>query len=107
MTEFDSNTFENDYILACLKYMVEDMKTDKPLAQIIDHYAVKITAFMNGQIRSAVNPSDGTRTVPTMHEDELPDDMTDAEYKQWFENSYVPDGVGCRVGPVFIRPDTT
>lgn len=69
MTEFNSNTFENDYILAVLEHMVTDLKTAKPVAQILDRYAVELTAFMNGQIRSAVkaqsliaaNPSDRMR----------------------------------------------
>jgi len=32
-------------------------------------------------------------------EDELPEDMTDEEYDKWYETSYVPDGVGCRMRP--------
>jgi hypothetical protein len=35
---------------------------------------------------------------PQVHEDELPI-MTDEEYAAWFALSYVPDGVGCRMGP--------
>lgn len=53
MTNFDSNTFENDYILAVLSHMVTDLKTQKPAEQILDKYAVELTAFMNGQIRAA------------------------------------------------------
>ena len=68
MTQFDSNTFENDYILEVLQHMVMDLKTQKPVSQILDKYAVELTAFMNGQIRSVVkaqsliaaNPTDGT-----------------------------------------------
>jgi hypothetical protein len=37
----------------------------------------------------------------TMHEDELPP-MSDEQYAKWFAASYVPDGVGCRVGPMVI-----
>ena len=37
-------------------------------------------------------------TMPQVHEDDLPD-MTDEQYAAWFEVSYVPDGVGCRMGP--------
>lgn len=37
--------------------------------------------------------------VPTMHEDELPGSITDAEYNAWYEHSHVPGWVGCRVGP--------
>ena len=33
-----------------------------------------------------------------IHEDDLPEDMTQTEYDAWFETSYVPGGVGCRVG---------
>ncbi len=54
MTQFDSDTFEKDYILAVLDHMVTDLKTQKPVEQVLDHYAVELTAFMNGQIRSAV-----------------------------------------------------
>lgn len=34
--------------------------------------------------------------IPTMYEDELPDDISDDDYSWWFENSFV-DGV--RMGP--------
>lgn len=51
MTHFDSNTFENDYILRVLQNMVTELKTQKPVEQIIDKYAVQLTAFMNGQVR--------------------------------------------------------
>jgi hypothetical protein len=38
------------------------------------------------------------------YEDELPEDMTDADYEAWFDESYV-DGV--RIGPgVFRLPDS-
>lgn len=54
MTNFDSNTFENDYIVAVLQHMATDLKTQKPVEQIIDKYAVELTAFMNGRIRAIV-----------------------------------------------------
>jgi len=54
MTQFDSNTFEHDYILAVLQHMITTLKTAKPVSQTLDKYAVELTAFMNGQIRSAV-----------------------------------------------------
>lgn len=60
MTDFDSNTFENDYILAVLSHMVTDLKTQKPVEQIIDKYAVELTAFMNGQIRGVVKAQNRT-----------------------------------------------
>ena len=34
-----------------------------------------------------------------VYEDDLPDDMTDEQYENWYRTSYVPDGLGCRVGP--------
>lgn len=37
-----------------------------------------------------------------MYEDELPDNMTDEEYSQWYENSWV-DGV--RIGPTFTKDE--
>lgn len=49
-----SDTFEHDYIVAVLSHMTDDLKTDKPAGQIIDKYAVAITAFMNGQIVQAM-----------------------------------------------------
>lgn len=36
-----------------------------------------------------------------MHEDELPQDMTRAEYEEWYRQSRVVDGV--RVGPIFRK----
>lgn len=37
------------------------------------------------------------------YEDELPEDMTDAEYDAWVDQSFVPHRVGVRVGPRFVR----
>ena len=42
--------------------------------------------------------------IPTIHEDELPNDLTADEYEWWFKNSHVPDGVGCRIGPLLRQP---
>ncbi len=48
---------------------------------------------------------------PQVHEDELPT-MTDEQYAAWFAVSYIPDGIGCRMGPALTpnvgleRPDT-
>ena len=53
-TEFNSNTFEHDYIIACLNHMVLELNTNKSREQIIDKYAVELTAFMNGMIRQVV-----------------------------------------------------
>lgn len=53
-TQFDSNTFEHDYIIASLSHLVTDLKTNKNEAEILDKYAVQLTAFMTGQIRSHV-----------------------------------------------------
>ena len=44
------------------------------------------------------NPGRRWYPIPTMFEDELPE-MTDDEYNAWYENSHVPDDVGCRIGP--------
>lgn len=53
VTEFDSNTFEHDYIIAILGHLVQDLKTEKPVSQLIDHYAVELTGFMNGMIHNS------------------------------------------------------
>ncbi len=53
-TQFDSNTFESDYIIKILSFMVEELKTKEPVERIIDKYAIELTAFMNGQIEQAV-----------------------------------------------------
>jgi hypothetical protein len=45
----NSNTFENDFILGTLQHLVTDLKTDKPLAQILDKYASILTAYMQGK----------------------------------------------------------
>ncbi|MCP4604514.1 MAG: site-specific DNA-methyltransferase [Proteobacteria bacterium] len=34
-----------------------------------------------------------------VHEDDLPKDLPKAQYDNWFKTSYIPGGVGCRVGP--------
>jgi hypothetical protein len=31
-------------------------------------------------------------------EDELPE-MTDEQYSDWYDKSFIPGGIGCRVGP--------
>lgn len=45
------------------------------------------------------NPGRRWYAVQMIHEDELPAGMTQDEYDAWYENSHVPDGVGCRMGP--------
>ena len=34
-----------------------------------------------------------------VHEDELPSGISQEDYDKWYAQSWVPDGVGCRVGP--------
>lgn len=45
------------------------------------------------------SPGPRWKFVPIMHEDELPREMTDAEYNAWYAHSHVPAWVGCRMGP--------
>ena len=45
---------------------------------------------------SKFQPSGRWYEIPTMYEDELPEDMSDKLYSWWFDNSFV-DGV--RMGP--------
>jgi len=54
-----NNKFENDYIISILLFFIEELKTTKSQAQVIDKYAVELTAFMNGQIAQAVKPYTG------------------------------------------------
>lgn len=42
-------------------------------------------------------------TDELINEDELPTELSDYEYAQWFKHSFIPGGVGCRVGPRVIR----
>lgn len=42
-------------------------------------------------------PSARWYEIPTVYEDQLPENMTDKEYDQWYALSAVVDGV--RVGP--------
>lgn len=49
------------------------------------------------------SPGKRWNPVPLMFEDELPDNITDEEYAQWFQCSKVPNGVGCRIGPFFTK----
>ncbi|MGV3581924.1 MAG: hypothetical protein ACO1N8_06430 [Methylophilus sp.] len=44
----DANTYEHDYIINLLIAFETELKTDKPRHEIIDKYAVALTAFMNG-----------------------------------------------------------
>ena len=41
-------------------------------------------------------PSDRWYEIPIIYEDELPENISDKEYSNWFDNSFV-DGV--RIGP--------
>ena len=52
-TEFDSNTFEHDYIIKVLGAFVTAMRTEKNQAELMDKYAVQLTAFMVGMAREA------------------------------------------------------
>lgn len=56
-TEFNSDSFEHDYIIVVLESFRTELKTGKPVEQVIDKYAVQLTAFMNGQIVQAVRAS--------------------------------------------------
>lgn len=53
-TQFDSDSFEHDFIVESLNHMLSELKTDRPESQTVDKYAVQLTAFMNGQIVQAV-----------------------------------------------------
>jgi hypothetical protein len=54
-----------------------------------------------GRMVWSVDPGPRWFLVPMMFEDELPDDMTNDDYDEWYKWSRVPDGVGCRMGPRF------
>lgn len=50
-TQFNSNTFENDYIVQLLEYFIEECNCkgiDK--ARTIDKYATQLTSYMNGKL---------------------------------------------------------
>ena len=53
-THFDSNTFEHDYIVLVLQEFICELETDRSESQVLDKYAVEITAFMVGYTRCAV-----------------------------------------------------
>ena len=47
----NSNTFEDDYILAILGQLVTELNlTDKNQAELMDKYACQLTAYMNGKL---------------------------------------------------------
>lgn len=43
--------------------------------------------------------------IDLIHEDDLPEKISDEQYAKWFAVSFIPDGVGCRMGPKleFVR----
>jgi hypothetical protein len=45
-------------------------------------------------------PTEATQP-PYMHEDQLPVNMPKEDYDKWYAQSWIPDRVGCRVGPVY------
>ena len=50
-TEFDSDTFEHDYIIQVLTLFALELRASVPEERTIDKYAMQLTAFMNGMIR--------------------------------------------------------
>jgi hypothetical protein len=50
----NNNTFENEYILGILTAFASELRTNKPQAEILDKYAVELTAYMNGKQASAM-----------------------------------------------------
>jgi len=61
MTQFDSNSFEHDYIVNTLNHMLIDLSTQKSKSEIVDKHACILTAFMNGQIVAAVKQFKGEK----------------------------------------------
>ncbi len=47
---YSVHVHENEYILQILHSFMIDLKTDKNKDQLIDSYACKLTAFMNGRM---------------------------------------------------------
>ena len=81
-TQFDSNTFEHDYIISVLMHMITDLKTDKPVEQIIDKYAVSLTAFMTGQIVQAIKSyqtKDNHGDLPMAQSED------EKRFQEWFD----------------------
>jgi len=52
--QFDSNTFEHDYIIQILTQFIDEAHTKEQQAAVIDKYAGQLTAFMNGKIMQAM-----------------------------------------------------
>lgn len=50
-------------------------------------------------VRKQPKPASGLTGY--MHEDELPENMPQSDYDEWYERSFVPDGLGVRVGPKY------
>ena len=48
------NQYEHDYIIGLLNGFRNELLTDKSVHEITDKYAVALTAFMRGQLASAV-----------------------------------------------------
>ena len=42
---------EDTFIVEVLENMVTDLRTDKPITQVIDSYACQLTAYMQGQLK--------------------------------------------------------
>lgn len=59
-------------------------------------------SYLNELLRRVSAGRGKLMTEKLIHEDELPDDMTQKEYDEWYKKSYIPGGVGCRVG---VRPE--
>ena len=81
-TKFDSNTFEHDYIISVLMYMITDLKTNKPIEQIIDKYAVSLTAFMTGQIVQAIK---SYQTKDTHGDLPMAQSEDEKRFQEWFD----------------------
>lgn len=66
-------------------------------ASVPEHERESIAASLTAH-PSPSSPNVGAQ--PYIHEDELPEDISEELYAAWFARSWVPGGVGCRVGPL-------
>lgn len=65
-------------------------------SRLIDSATREITAYINGRLQSAIDML-CEQDHALMYEDDLPENMSDSEYDEWFAKSSVVDGV--RMGP--------
>lgn len=101
-------TLERDHIEAIVRASLHNEYVLRQAAEAAQAWIARVS---NQYILGVDDPHDAMsqlraalswdEPINYMHEDDLPVDMPQADYDKWYARSFVPDGIGCRVGPEY------